>query len=200
MTSNITVVTQAMPWEANSISIGSVQPSSKTNENAGFTRASYQPFRLLVDDCRNLKQDGFVKVEILIPQEDIRAMSAHMDRGIEEIDIGPGFPANNPYMTNTNSRRRSLSGRESQIPSLPSLCTSTMRALIRLACPSTALNFSSMYFCSFDENFKLSLYMSYCPNVLFIGASISSGGYWPSLTALTVSSPLIFRIQFLLSL
>jgi hypothetical protein len=98
MTSNTTVVTQAKPWEANSISVGSVQPSSKTNENAGFTRASYQPVRLLVDDYRKLKQDGFVKVESLIPQEDIRAMSAHMDRVIEGIETAPGFPAINRYM------------------------------------------------------------------------------------------------------
>lgn len=98
MSSNSTVITQAKPWEVNSISVGSVQPSSKTNENAGFTRASYQPVRLSVDDYRKLKQDGFVKVESLIPQDDIRAMSAHMDRVIEGIETAPGFPAINPYM------------------------------------------------------------------------------------------------------
>jgi hypothetical protein len=98
MASNTTVVTQAKPWEANSIGVGSVQPSSKTNENAGFTRASYQSVRLLVDDYRKLKRNGFVKVESLIPQEDIRAMSAHMDRVIEGIESAPGFPTIDPYM------------------------------------------------------------------------------------------------------
>ena len=98
MASNTTVVAQAKPWDANSISIGSLQPSSKTNENAGFTRASYQPVPLLVEDYRKLKQDGFVKIKSLIPQEDIRAMSAHMDRVIEGIETAPGFPAINPDM------------------------------------------------------------------------------------------------------
>jgi phytanoyl-CoA hydroxylase len=98
MTSNTTDVTQAMPWEANSISVGSIQLPSKTNENAGFTRALYQPVQLLVDDYRKLKQHGFVKVEGLIPQEDIRAISAHMDRVIEGMETGPGFPVINSYM------------------------------------------------------------------------------------------------------
>jgi phytanoyl-CoA hydroxylase len=98
MTSNTTDVTQAMPWEANSISVGSIQLPSKTNENAGFTRALYQPVQLLVDDYRKLKQHGFVKVEGLIPQEDIRAISVHMDRVIEGMETGPGFPIINSYM------------------------------------------------------------------------------------------------------
>jgi hypothetical protein len=100
MTSNTTVVPQTKFWKANSISIGSgsVQPSSKTNENAGFTRASYRPVRLSVDDYRKLKQDGFIKVERLIPPEDIRGMSAHMDRVIEGIETAPGFPAIDPSL------------------------------------------------------------------------------------------------------
>ncbi len=60
---------QEKPWEHNLISVGSVHPPPKTNENATFTRDKYEPVHLSVADYRKLRKDGFVKIEALIPEE-----------------------------------------------------------------------------------------------------------------------------------
>lgn len=86
------VLANAKPWEHNLISVGSVQPPPKSNENALFTRDKYKPVQLSVSDYRKLRRDGFVKVEALIPLEDIQEMSAHMDRVIQGKETANGFP------------------------------------------------------------------------------------------------------------
>jgi hypothetical protein len=91
--SSISLQTHAKPWEHNLISLGAIQPPPKTNENASFTKDRYEPVQLSVSDYLKLQQEGFVKVEALIPQEDIREVSQHMDRVIQGQETAKGFPA-----------------------------------------------------------------------------------------------------------
>jgi phytanoyl-CoA hydroxylase len=89
---------QAKPWEHNLISLGAIQSPPQTNENASFTKTKYKPVHLSVSDYRKLRQEGFVKVEALIPQDDIRNMSQHMDRVIQGLETAKGFPAIDPSL------------------------------------------------------------------------------------------------------
>jgi phytanoyl-CoA hydroxylase len=93
-----TVLTNAKPWEHNLISVGSVQPPPKSNYNALFTRDKYEPVQLSVSDFRKLRRDGFIKVEALIPPEDIQEMSVHMDRVVQGKETAKGFPTIDPSM------------------------------------------------------------------------------------------------------
>jgi len=97
MTSD-TISIDDKPWEHNLISVGSIQPPPKNNVNALFTRDKYEPVQLLVSDYRKLRRDGFLKVEALIPPEDIQEMSMHMDRVIQGKETAPGFPMIDPFM------------------------------------------------------------------------------------------------------
>jgi phytanoyl-CoA hydroxylase len=92
------VLTTTKPWEHNLISVGSVQLPLGSNVNSRFTRDKYDSVQLSVSDYRKLQQDGFLKIEGLIPPEDIREMSAHMDRVIEGRETATGFPDIDPSM------------------------------------------------------------------------------------------------------
>jgi phytanoyl-CoA hydroxylase len=86
------------PWELNLINIASVEPPSKTNDNASFTKDKHDPVKLSVSDYRTLRQDGFLKVEGLIPPEDIQQISEHMDSVIQGKETANGFPVIDPSM------------------------------------------------------------------------------------------------------
>ncbi|KAH7316871.1 hypothetical protein B0I35DRAFT_461460 [Stachybotrys elegans] len=98
MAMSSTSMAQVRPWEHNLISVGSIQPPPRTDENALFTRDKYDPVQLSVDDYRKLQSDGFVKIEALIPHEDVQEMSLHMDRVIQGAETAKGFPAIDPSM------------------------------------------------------------------------------------------------------
>lgn len=85
------------PWELNLINIASVKPPSKSNDNALFTRDECKPVQLSVSDYRRLRQDGFLKVEGLIPP-DCQQISEHMDSVIQGKETANGFPAIYPSM------------------------------------------------------------------------------------------------------
>jgi phytanoyl-CoA hydroxylase len=89
---------QAKPWEHNLISLGAVQSPPKTTENAIFTKDKYEPVQLSVSDYCKLQQHGFLKLEALIPQEDILDMSQHMDRVIQGLETANGFPFIDPFL------------------------------------------------------------------------------------------------------
>ncbi|PVH90322.1 PhyH-domain-containing protein [Periconia macrospinosa] len=95
--SSTSLETQAKPWEHNLISLGAIQLPPQTNENATF-KEKYKPVHLSVLDYRKLRQEGFVKLEGLIPPEDIHDMSQHMDRVIQGLETAKGFPAIDPSM------------------------------------------------------------------------------------------------------
>jgi phytanoyl-CoA hydroxylase len=96
--SSTSIQAQDKPWEHNLISLGAIQPPPQTNENATFTKIKYKPVQLSVSDYRKLRQEGFVKLEALIPPEDIRDMSQHMDRVIQGLETVKGFPAIDPSL------------------------------------------------------------------------------------------------------
>lgn len=87
------VISTAKPWEH---SVGSAQLPPETKDNAILTRDKYEPVQLSVADCRKLRQDSFAKVEALIPQEDIRDISLHMDGVIQGKETAKGFPEMDP--------------------------------------------------------------------------------------------------------
>jgi len=90
------VTNQVKPWEHNLISVGAIQPPPRTDENASFTKDRYERVQLSVEDYRKLRHDGFVKVEALIPREDIHEISLHMDKVIQGVETAKGFPMISP--------------------------------------------------------------------------------------------------------
>lgn len=96
-----TIKEQAVSWASNVASVGDSPSLVKSNENASFTRDKYEPIRLSVSDYRTLRQDGFLKVQGLIPPEDIQDMMLHMDRVLEGKETAPGFPKIDPSMSAT---------------------------------------------------------------------------------------------------
>jgi phytanoyl-CoA hydroxylase len=93
-------------WERNLISVGSVLPPAASDDNISFTRDNYEPVQLSVSDYRTLQRDGFLKVEALIPPEDIQELSDHMDRVIQGSETAKGFPTIDPAMPETERAER----------------------------------------------------------------------------------------------
>ena len=87
-----TSTTQMEAWYLNLASAGFARPPPQTVENASFSRDKYSPIQLSVSDFRTVKEDGFLKIENLIPQSDIQDISSHMDRVLEGKETAPGFP------------------------------------------------------------------------------------------------------------
>ena len=97
------------PWNLNLASAGYADPPPRSDVNASFTRDKYIPVQLSVDglsilsfavciyqhahvDYRALHEQGFLKIQGLIPPKDVQDMSKHMDDVLAGRDTAPGFP------------------------------------------------------------------------------------------------------------